>query len=110
MERIRYFQWSDDDDDVHFALDQHVFIWNNSPGVDMSPHSDKLSWFWVNQFLFLLIKSACIAHTNFIVFGYHFVNFPFVYAIANFLQHLCMRNIFLSWYDILELVFPIVIS
>jgi hypothetical protein len=28
--------------------------WNNSPQIDMSPHSDTLSWFWANQSLLFL--------------------------------------------------------
>jgi hypothetical protein len=51
MARTSYFEW--DDDEVRFVLDQHAeldfFIvlahWNNSPQVDMSLHSDTLSWF-----------------------------------------------------------------
>ena len=42
------FQW--DDDEVHFVSDQHAYFflivlanWNNSPLIDMSPHT--LSWF-----------------------------------------------------------------
>jgi len=45
------FQW--DDDEAHFVLDQMlswIFIepvhWNNSLRIDMSPHSDTLSWFF----------------------------------------------------------------
>jgi hypothetical protein len=26
-------------------------LWNYSPRIDMSSHSDTLSWFWVNQYL-----------------------------------------------------------
>jgi len=38
---------SDDIDDVHFVLDQHVIVlvhWNNNLWADMSLHSDTLSW------------------------------------------------------------------
>ena len=48
------FQW--DDNDVKFVLDQHAELdfdsahWNNSLWVDMSLHSDTLSWFHDNQF------------------------------------------------------------
>jgi len=52
------FQW----DKVCFVLEQHTLLdfivlahWNNSSWVDMSLHSDTLSWFPANQsFLFLL--------------------------------------------------------
>ena len=56
-------KWDDDYDDICFVLDQHVSWiiillahWNNSPHVhvDMSLHSDTLSWFWANQSLLLL--------------------------------------------------------
>ena len=35
--------------------------WSNSPRVDMSPHSDTLSWFRANQSLLLLLNAACLA-------------------------------------------------
>ena len=35
--------------------------WNNSPGVDMSLHSDILFWFWANQCLLLLLTAVCLA-------------------------------------------------
>jgi hypothetical protein len=35
--------------------------WRNSPWIDMSPHSDTLFWFWVNQYLFFLLNAACLA-------------------------------------------------
>ena len=48
-----------------FVLDQHDeldFIvlahWNNSPHVAMSPHSDTLFWFRVNQSLLFLLKAV----------------------------------------------------
>jgi hypothetical protein len=34
--------------------------WNNSPQVDMSVHTDTLSWLRANQFLFLLLNAACL--------------------------------------------------
>jgi hypothetical protein len=54
------FQWDDDDNDVHFEIDQHPkldFIalahWNNSLQVEMSLNLDTLSRFRANQSLFL---------------------------------------------------------
>jgi hypothetical protein len=48
---------------VRFVLNQYaefIFIvlihWNNSPRIDMSPHSDTLSWFRANQSLLLLLN------------------------------------------------------
>ena len=35
--------------------------WNNSPRVDMSLHSDTLSWFRANQYLLFLLNAACLA-------------------------------------------------
>jgi hypothetical protein len=35
--------------------------WNNSPRVDMSPHSDTLSRFRANQSLLFLLNAVCIA-------------------------------------------------
>ena len=35
--------------------------WNNSPRIDMLPHSDTLSWFRANQSLLFLINAACLA-------------------------------------------------
>jgi hypothetical protein len=69
-----------DDDEVHFILDQHALLhflvlahWKNSLQIDMSPHSDTLSWFRVNQSLLFLLNAACMAkkatNTNIIVFG-----------------------------------------
>jgi hypothetical protein len=34
--------------------------WNNSPRVDMSLHSDTLSWYGANQSLLLLLSATCI--------------------------------------------------
>jgi hypothetical protein len=54
------YQW--DDDDVRFVLDQHAelyFYGANSPQVDMSLHSDILSWFfWANQSLLLQLNAV----------------------------------------------------
>ena len=35
--------------------------WNNSPQIDMLPHSDTLSWFRANQSLLFLLKTVCLA-------------------------------------------------
>jgi hypothetical protein len=35
--------------------------WNNSSRIDVSLHSDKLSWFRPNQSLLFLLNAACIA-------------------------------------------------
>ena len=35
--------------------------WNNSPQIDMSPHSDTLSWFRNNQSLLFLLNAVCLA-------------------------------------------------
>ena len=34
--------------------------WNNRPWVDISPHSDTLSWFRANQSLLFLLGAACL--------------------------------------------------
>jgi hypothetical protein len=59
MARTRYIRW-DDADNVHFVLDQMfswIFTvldhWNDSPRVDMSLHSDTLSWFRANKVFIL---------------------------------------------------------
>jgi hypothetical protein len=39
-----------------------------SPRVDMSLHTDMLSWFRANQSLLLLLNTECL-HTNYLVFG-----------------------------------------
>jgi len=56
--------------------------WNNSTRVDMSLHSDTVSWFRANQSLLLLLNAACLAEKQqpdqeeklvpiiFIVFGF----------------------------------------
>ena len=33
-----------------------IFHWNNSLQIDMSPHSDTLSWFQANHFIVFVIK------------------------------------------------------
>ena len=60
------FQW--DEDEVQFVLDQHPFgflkvlaHWNKRLQIDMSPHSDTLSWFQANHYLFFLLNAACLA-------------------------------------------------
>ena len=35
--------------------------WNNSPRVDMSLHSDTLSWIRANQSLLFLLNAVCLA-------------------------------------------------
>jgi hypothetical protein len=35
--------------------------WNNSPRVDMSLHSDTLSWIRANQSLLFFLNAACLA-------------------------------------------------
>jgi hypothetical protein len=35
--------------------------WNNSPHIDVSLHSDTLSWFKANQSLLFLLNAACLA-------------------------------------------------
>ena len=35
--------------------------WNNSPQINMSPHSDTLSWLWANQSLLFLLNPVCLA-------------------------------------------------
>jgi len=35
--------------------------WNNSVWIDMSPHSDTLSWFRANQYLSFLLNIAWLA-------------------------------------------------
>ena len=65
MVRTRYIQW-DDDDDVHYVLDQHSLLefcsanFYSSLQVDTPLHWDTLSWFWAYQYLLLLIKAACL--------------------------------------------------
>jgi hypothetical protein len=41
--------------------------WNNSPQIDISPHSDTLSWFRANQSLFFFdLIAACLAEKKLI--------------------------------------------
>jgi hypothetical protein len=35
--------------------------WNNSPWINMLPHSNTLSSFWANQSLLYLLNAACLA-------------------------------------------------
>jgi hypothetical protein len=42
------------------VLDQ----WNNSPLVDISFHSETLSWFRANQYLILLLKPVCLTRNQ----------------------------------------------
>ena len=38
--------------------------WNNSPRIDLSPHSGTLSWFRVNQSFLFLLNAACLSRNN----------------------------------------------
>ena len=38
-----------------------IALRKNSTRIDMWPHSDKLSWFWVNQSLLFLLNAARLA-------------------------------------------------
>ena len=55
------FQWNDDE----VRLLSWIFIvlthWNNSPRIDMSPHSDTLSRFRANQSSLVLLNAAYLA-------------------------------------------------
>jgi hypothetical protein len=48
----------------HVMKEQVVFIvlanWNNGPQIDMSLHSDTLSYFRANQSLLFLLNSVCL--------------------------------------------------
>jgi hypothetical protein len=46
---------------VCFTQNMH---WNNSPRLDMSLHSDTLSWFRVDQSLLFLSNAACLAENQ----------------------------------------------
>ena len=35
--------------------------WNNSTRIDMSPHSETLSWFRANHSLIYLLNAVCLA-------------------------------------------------
>jgi hypothetical protein len=35
--------------------------WNNSPRIEISPHSDTLSWFRANQSLIFLLNATCLS-------------------------------------------------
>ena len=39
-------------------------LWNNSPQVDMSLHSDTLFWFRANQSLLFLLNAVCLAEKH----------------------------------------------
>ena len=61
-----HIQWNDDD--VRFVLDQHAEFdfysavhWSNNSRINMSQHSDTLSWFRVNQSLLFLLNAGCLA-------------------------------------------------
>ena len=46
--------------------------WNNSPRVDMFPHSNTLSWLRANQSLLFFLNAVCKSeehNANFIIFG-----------------------------------------
>ena len=78
LARTRYIRWDDDDDDIWFVLDQPAELdcvvlahCSNSPRVDMSLHSDTLSWLRATQSAltpqwYVLIEAT---KTNCIVFG-----------------------------------------
>ena len=38
--------------------------WNNNASIEMSPHSDTLSWFRASQYLLFLLNAACLAEKN----------------------------------------------
>jgi hypothetical protein len=61
------FQWDDDDDEVRFVLDQHTELdiysassLKQQSRVDMSSHSNTLSWFRANQSLLFLLNAVCL--------------------------------------------------
>jgi hypothetical protein len=39
----------------------HDLYWNNSRRIDMSHHSDTISWFRANQSLLFILSAACLA-------------------------------------------------
>ena len=78
LARTSYIRWDDDDDDIWFVLDQPAELdcvvlahCSNSPRVDMSLHSDTLSWLRATQSAltpqwYVLTEAT---KTNCIVFG-----------------------------------------
>jgi hypothetical protein len=42
--------------------------WNNSPRIDMTFHSDTLSWFRANQSLFFLLNELVLQNSNSVCF------------------------------------------
>ena len=60
-------QWNDDE--IRFVLDQYAELdfsivlahWSNGPRIDMSSHSDTLSYFRTNQSLLFLLNVAFLA-------------------------------------------------
>jgi len=65
MARTSYIQW--EDNDACFVLNQHTGLyfvmlahWNNSLRVDMSLHSDTLSWFRAKRSLLFLLNALCL--------------------------------------------------
>ena len=58
------FQLSWGDEVCFNVLDQQVWCYcNNSQQIDMSPHSDTLSWL-VNQSLLFLLNAACLVEIS----------------------------------------------
>ena len=67
MARTIYIQFNEMMMSALYYTNTHDWIlivlvhWNNSSLVDMSLHSDTLTWFWANQYLLLFVKAVCLA-------------------------------------------------
>jgi hypothetical protein len=59
--------------------------WNNSLGINISLHSDTLSWFRANQSLFLLLNAACLAEKQ--QYQFHSLWFDQIGARSHDLPH-----------------------
>jgi hypothetical protein len=64
-------------------------LWKNSPRIDMSPHSNILSWFWANQSLLSLLNAAC--------FGLNRLGLEIHHTQGKLTNHYSTDAVILSW-------------
>ena len=76
--RTSYIRW--DENDSRFLIDQYAELYlhsgsslHNRPRVDMSIHSDTLSWFRANQLMLFLLNDVCLGKKQHIPIIYSLV-------------------------------------
>ena len=72
--------------------------WNNSPWIDMLPHSDTISWFRANQCLLFQLNAACLMEKQLTRLGFE----PMIYRTRDeHNNHYTTDEVYFIWFLVL---------